>query len=138
MEWRGCGWSDTLSTAVHHLEACLYIPILCPLGCVSLEGEREGEVVRMERRHILEHVRDCCPLRGVMCEFCAGEVKACEMNPHLEVCEEFPLLCPNRCSREGEDGVRAVMRKDLPVHLDNHCPLQIVQCPYWDHGWRGD
>ena len=90
----------------------------------------------MERRHIPEHVRDCCPLRGVVCEFCAGEVKACEMNPHLELCEEFPLLCPNCCSREGEDGVREVKRKDLPVHLDNHCPLQIVQCRYWDHGCR--
>ena len=91
-------------------------------------------MVRMERRHIPEHVRDCCPLRGVVCELCAGEVKACEMNPHLELCEEFPLLCPNCCSREGEDGVREVKRKDLPVHLDNHCPLQIVQCPYWEHG----
>ena len=90
----------------------------------------------MERRHIPEHVRDCCPLRGVVCEFCAGEVKACEMNPHLEVCEEFPLLCPNCCSREGEDGVREVKRKDLPIHLDNHCPIQIVQCPYWEHGCR--
>ena len=58
------------------------------------------------------------------------------MNPHLEVCEEFPLLCPNCCSREGEDGVREVKRKDLPIHLDNHCPIQIVQCPYWEHGCR--
>ena len=58
------------------------------------------------------------------------------MNPHLKDCEEFPLDCPNGCSREGEDGVREVKRKDIPVHLDNHCPLQKVQCPYWDHGCR--
>ena len=54
----------------------------------------------------------------------------------MENCEEFPLHCPNGCSREGEDGVREVKRKDIPVHLDNHCPLQKVQCPYWDHGCR--
>ena len=40
-----------MSAAVQHLEVCLYIPITCPLGCVSLEeGERKGEVVKMERR----------------------------------------------------------------------------------------
>ena len=123
-----------MSTSVHHLEDCLYLPEPCPLGCVSLEGE--NEVVRMERRHITQHVRDSCPLRELACEFCAGEVKASKMNPHLENCEEFPLPCPNRCSSEGEDGVRQVKRKDLPVHLDNQCPLQKVQCPYWDHGCR--
>ena len=90
----------------------------------------------MERRHIPEHVRDSCPLREIMCELCQGKVKANEMNPHLGDCEEFPLDCSNGCSREGEDGVREVKRKDIPVHLDNHCSLQKVQCPYWDHGCK--
>ena len=53
-----------MSAAVHHLEECLYLPEPCPLSCVSLEeGERKGEVVRMERRHIPEHVRDLSPER---------------------------------------------------------------------------
>ena len=125
-----------MSAAVHHLEDCVYLPEVCPLGCVSLEEEKKGEVVRMERRHIPGHVKDSCPQREIVCEFCEGKVKASEMNPHLEDCEEFPLDCPNGCSREGEDGVREVKRKDIPVHLDNHCPLQKVQCPYWDHGCR--
>ena len=125
-----------MSAAVQHLEDCLYLPEVCPLGCVSLEGEKKGEVVRMERRHIPEHVKDSCPLREIVCEFCEGKVKASEMNPHLEDCEEFPLHCPNNCSRGGEDGVREVKRKDIPVHLDSHCPLHKVQCPYWDHGCR--
>ena len=125
-----------MSAAVHHLDDCVYLLEVCPLGRVSLEGEKKGEVVRMERRHIPGHVKDSCPLREIVCEFCEGKVKASEMNPHLEDCEEFPLDCPNGCSREGEDGVREVKRKDIPVHLDNHCPLQKVQCPYWDHGCR--
>ena len=133
---RGCGWSEMVSGAVHHLEDCVYLPEACPLRCVSLEGEKKGEVVRMERRHIPEHVKDYCLLREIVCEFCEGKVKASEMNPHLEDCEEFPLDCPNGCSREGEDGVREVKRKDIPVHLDNHCPLQKLQCPYWDHGCK--
>ena len=125
-----------MSAAVHHLEDCVYLPEACPLGCVSLDVERKGEVFRMERRHVPEHVRDSCPLREIVCEFCEGKVKASEMNPHLEDCEEFPLHCPNGCSREGEDGVREIKRKYISVHLDNHCPLQKVQCPYWDHGCR--
>ena len=125
-----------MSAAVHHLENCIYFPEACPLGCVSLEGERKGEVVRMERRHIPEHVIDSCPLREVMCDFCEGEVKASEMNPHLEECDMFPLPCPNGCSKEGENGVREVKKKDISVHLDKHCPLQIVHCAYWEHGCR--
>ena len=125
-----------MSAAVHHLEECVYYPEACPLGCVSLEGERKGEVIKIERRNILEHVRDSCPLREVVCEYCEGKVKASEMNPHLENCDEFPLPCPNRCSKEGEEGLIELKRKDIPVHLDNHCPLQKVQCAYWEHGCR--
>ena len=90
----------------------------------------------MERRHIPGHVRDSCPLRKVVCEFCEGEVTASEMNPHLENCDEFPLPCPNLCRREGEEGLREVKRKDIAVHLDKYCPLQKVQCAYWEHGCR--
>ena len=137
LKWRGCKWSDIVSTAVQHLEDCLYLPITCPLGCVSLEQEeRKGEVVKMERRLIPEHMRDSCLMREVVCEFCEREVKAREMNLHLKDCVEFPLPCPNGCSREGEDGVRELKRKDIPVHLDNHCPLHKVQCSYWDHGCK--
>ena len=126
-----------MSAAVQHLEDCIYLPITCPLGCVSLEeGERKGEVVKLERRLIPKHVRDSCPMREVVCEFCEREVKAKEMNPHLKDCVEFPLPCPNGCSREGEDGVRELKRKHIPVHLDNHCPLHKVQCSYWDHGCK--
>ena len=126
-----------MSTAVQHLEDCLYLPITCPLGCVSLEeGERKGEVVKMERRLIPEHERDSCPMREVVCEFCEGEVKARQMNAHLKDCVEFPLPCPNGYSREGEDGVRELKRKDITVHLDNHCPLHKVQCSYWNHGCK--
>ena len=32
--------------------------------------------------------------------------------------------------------MREVKRKDITVHLDNHCPLHKVQCPYLDHGCK--
>ncbi|KAI6655964.1 TNF receptor-associated factor 6-like isoform X1 [Oopsacas minuta] len=101
---KGFKWSNTVSTVLRHLEQCEFFPVLCPLGCVSLEGESKGKVVKLERRLIPEHQRDSSPLRELVCEFCLGKVKACEMNPHLED--------------------------------SNECPLQKVQCPYWDHGYR--
>ncbi|KAI6661218.1 TNF receptor-associated factor 4-like [Oopsacas minuta] len=133
---RGCEWSDTVSTALQHLEECEFFPVLCPLGCVCLEGERKGKVLKLEKRRIAEHQRDSCPLRELLCEFCVNKVKACEMNPHLEICEHFPVLCPNGCVIEGEEGTRQLKRRDVPVHLSNECPLQKVECPYWVYGCR--
>ncbi|KAI6657014.1 TNF receptor-associated factor 3 [Oopsacas minuta] len=133
---RGCEWSDTVTTVLHHLEECEFFPVLCPLGCVCLDGERKGKIMKLEKRRIPEHQRDSCPLRELVCEFCVNEVKACEMNPHLEVCEYFPVPCPNECVIEGEEATRQLKRRDVPVHLSNECPLQKVECPYWVHGCR--
>ncbi|KAI6661674.1 TNF receptor-associated factor 4-like, partial [Oopsacas minuta] len=133
---RGCEWSDTVTTAIHHLEECEFFPVLCPLGCVCLDGERKGKVMKLEKRRIPEHQRDSCPLRELVCEFCLNSVKACEMNPHLEDCEHFPVPCPNECVREGEEVTRQMMRRDVPVHLTDVCPLQKVECPYWVYGCR--
>ncbi|KAI6657013.1 hypothetical protein LOD99_11238 [Oopsacas minuta] len=133
---RGCEWSDTVSRVIHHLEECELFPVLCPLGCVCLEGERKGEVMKLEKRRIAEHQRDSCPLGELECEFCLNKVKACEMNPHLENCEHFPVLCPNQCVIEGEEGTKHVKRRDIPVHLSDECPLQIVECPYWVYGCK--
>ncbi|KAI6660628.1 TNF receptor-associated factor 4-like [Oopsacas minuta] len=133
---RGCEWSDTVSTAIHHLEECEFFPVLCPLGCVCAEGERKGKAMKLEKRLIPEHQRDSCPLRELVCKFCVNKVKACEMDPHLEYCEHFPVLCPNRCVKEGYEGTRQLKRRDVPVHLADVCPLQKVECPYWEYGCR--
>ncbi|KAI6660154.1 TNF receptor-associated factor 4-like [Oopsacas minuta] len=133
---RRCEWSDTVTTAIHHLEECEFFPVLCPLGCVCLDGERKGKVMKLEKRLIPKHQRDSCPLRELVCEFCMNKLKACEMNPHLEDCEQFPVPCPNECVREGEERTRQMMRRDVPVHLTDVCPLQKVECPYWVYGCR--
>ena len=38
-----------MSGSVHRLEDCVYLLEACPLRCVSLDEEKKGEVVRMER-----------------------------------------------------------------------------------------
>ena len=47
------------------------------------------------------------------------------MNGHLEVCGEFVIPCPNKCSEEFR-----VKRKDKSIHLIQECPLQETECPY--------
>ena len=48
----------------------------------------------------------------------------------MKDCEEFPIPYLNG-PREGEKGQRELKRRDIPVLLNNHCPLQKVQCAYW-------
>ena len=107
--------------------------MLCPLKCVELDGERRGEVVRVERRQLAEHEREFCSQRELKCEFCGGAVRACEMNPHLRECEEFPVDCPNGCQAVGETGAGQVKRGAVPLRL-SECPLQRVECPYREYG----
>ena len=121
---KGCDWKNELSELLHHLEECELFPVACPLGC----RDEKGEVSRVERRRVETH-RTCCPMRTVKCEYCCVSVKACGMNGHLEVCEEFPIPCPNKCSEEFR-----VERKDKSIHLSQECPLQETECPYSQYG----
>ena len=92
----------------------------------------------MERRQLAEHEREFCSQRELKCEFCGVAVRACEMNPHLGECEEFPIDCPNGCEAAGDTGTRQMKRGAVPLHL-TECPLQRVECPYREYGlWRGD
>ena len=118
---------------IQHLKECGFLPVLCPLKCVESDGERRGEVVRVERRQLAEHEREYCSQRELKCEFCGGAVRACEMNPHLGECEEFPVDCPNGCEAAGETGTRQMKRGAIPLHL-TECPLQRVECPYREYG----
>ena len=96
----------------------------CPLGC----RDEKGEVSRVERREVEIH-KTCCPMRSVKCEYCSVSVKACDMNGHLEVCKEFSIPCPNKCSEEFR-----VKRKNKSIHLSQECPLQETECPYSQYG----
>ena len=118
---------------IQHLKECEFLPVMCTLKCVESDGERRGEVVRVERRQLAQHEREFCSQRELKCEFCGGPVRACGMNPHLEECEEFPVDCPNGCEAAGETGTGQVKRGALPLHL-SECPLQRVECPYREYG----
>ena len=118
---------------IQHLKECAFLPVMCPLKCVESDGERRGEVVRVERRQLAEHELEFCSQRELKCEFCGGAVRACDMNPHLGECEEFPVDCPNGCEAAGETGTRQIERGAVPLHL-SECPLQRMECLYREYG----
>ena len=109
---------------IQHLKECGFLPVMCPLKCVESD---------LERRQLAEHERKYCSQRELKCEFCGGAVRACEMNPHLEECDEFPVDCPNGCEAAGETGTGQVKREAVSLHLAE-CPLQRVECPYREYG----
>ena len=133
MSEKGCNWTNTVSRGIQHLEECEFLPVLCPRKCVESDGERRGEVMRLERRQLAEHEREYCPQRELKCEFCGSAMRACDMNPHLGECEEFPVDCPNCCDITREIGTGQMKRGAVPLHLAE-CPLQRVKCPYRENG----
>ena len=58
------------------------------------------------------------------------------MEPHLDVCEMFPVKCPNGCVETGEVCTKQIKRGNLSTHLSYDCPLQILECPSRDYGCR--
>ena len=121
-------WTDIIDQIHYHLTECDFFPVLCPLKCIRAEDKDNGTIYRMERKLLEEHQNSLCPMRQVTCDFCTEGVKACEMNNHLEDCDEFAIPCPNQCDA-GE-----LKRKLLPSHLGEDCPLEEVDCPYANYG----
>ena len=104
----------------------------CPLKVVACSYNADGCCEKMERRFLEEHQKSICSMRQVNCESCSIELKAFEMIEHIQCCEEYVVLCPNSCEKESE--VRMLKRRDIPNHLEEECPLKIVDCPNVEFG----
>ena len=103
---KGCDWDGILRDLSTHLETCGFISIDCPNGCG----------VKYERRFTNKHQKDDCAKRMAVCEFCKmqnlnihsreiclihsgkNNIVFEEEIPHLNVCPQFKIPCPNRCS----------------------------------------
>ena len=68
-----------------------------------------------------------CPKQPWRCPHCAFVGLREGWEEHLRVCEQFPVVCPNRC-KTGH-----VQRARVQQHL-LECPLEIVSCEYAEMG----
>ena len=117
----GCEWQGALGSLEQHLDTnssageCGYVDVDCPYAC----GER------VQRRSLEEHKSQRCPLRPFTCQYCNHKATHQEVTKeHWPVCEKYPLPCPNECGEE------EIERKDLKGHLEQTCPLQVIQCNF--------
>ena len=119
----GCQWVGELRYLQEHLDPvirkCGFILLACPLGC--------GERVRSSE--MKDHILSECCKRLCECEYC-GYCNDFDIitEQHYPVCEQFPVECPNACS-----GVN-LKRLELVIHLEEQCPLQVIQCPFTSAG----
>ena len=116
----GCEWEGELRSLEQHLNTnssageCRYVDVDCPYAC----GER------VQRRSLEEHKSQCCPLRPFTCQYCNHKATHQEVTKeHWPVCEKYPLIC-HECG-EGE-----IERQHLKGHLEQTCPLEVIQCDF--------
>ena len=117
----GCEWEGELGSLEQHLNTnssageCGYVDVDCPYAC----GER------VQRRSLEEHKSQRCPLRPFTCQYCNHKATHQKVTKeHWPVCEKHPLPCPNEC------GVKKIERKHLKGHLEQTCPLEVIQCNF--------
>ena len=121
----GCQWVGELTFLKEHLDPsasrrCDFILLVCPLeGC--------GEHVRSSAME--EHIRSYCSKRSHVCEHCGYyDKRDIVTEKHYPLCELFPVECPNKCSVEN------LKRMQFEMHLEEQCPLQVIQCPFTSVG----
>ena len=117
----GCEWQGELRSLEQHLNTnssageCGYVDVDCPYAC----GER------VQRRSLEEHKSQRCPLRPFTCQYCNHKATHQKVTKeHLTVCEKHPLSCPNECGEE------EIERQHLKRHLEQTCPLEVIQCDF--------
>ena len=117
----GCQWAGERGDLDQHLNEssvegeCQFVTVACSYSC--------GEEIK--RCEIMEHKMNECPSRPFTCQYCNYEATYTEVTiEHWLLCEKYPLQCPNDC------GGDVIKRQDLEEHLDEECPLQVVECEF--------
>ena len=100
----------------NHLNGCQFVAVECTQQC--------GEW--FQRRHITIHESQQCKNRPYSCEHYQEYHSTFEdvTESHYSQCGKYPVVCPNECQQYQFE------RRDLEGHLQNECPLAVVNCPF--------
>ena len=121
----GCKWVGTLGSLDGHLNAEPH-PDCQLVGCQFVELKCIHCKTFVRRLAIAVHQNVRCPKRPYTCEYCEEYESTFEniTSQHYVECKRFLLLCPNNCSPEGS----GIERQDLEHHIQEDCPLTVVDC----------
>jgi TNF receptor-associated factor 4 len=105
---------DSSGSTVQADDICPFVPIDCS-HCHE----------KFERRFVEEHKTKLCPKRPFCCEICNDYESTFEKvtTNHKPVCPSRLEPCSNEC------GVTTKF-KDLPKHLAEDCPLEVIDCSF--------
>ena len=123
----GCEWEGELRYIDDHSTTCEYAPLPCPNEC----KDKDGEILRVLRKHMEKHKNEECPRRQYTCPHCQEDGEYEEMTTqHLEECEYVEVPCPNKLVGCNE----LYSRCRILFHQRFVCQHQTVPCKYADIG----
>ena len=95
---------------------CMFVELTCTYQC--------GEL--LQRYAIIKHETNYCRRRPSSCAYCKEYKSTFEdvTNKHLLVCKCYPVPCPNNCTPFKME------RQNLKHHLNEECPLAVVECGF--------
>ncbi|XP_023556966.1 TNF receptor-associated factor 5 isoform X2 [Octodon degus] len=109
---------EIIKSQEDHLQQCLFQTIPC-----SNENCREAVL----RRDLQEHLSTGCQFREEKCIYCKKDVVVINLQNHEEnLCPEYPVSCPNKCSQ-------VFPRTEVDEHLAV-CPEAEQDCPFKHYG----
>ena len=120
----GCGWKGKLTELEDHVNPTASPGKKAVLndGCQFKKVECYFCKELFYRSIVKEHERMC--KQEIMCTYCKTHTDtAIKMEQHYEECPMYPVSCPNDCGAKP-------FRKNLPKHVDDNCPLTLVDCKF--------
>ena len=94
-----CEWRGTFKEYLLHTEECQHKTVTCECGDT------------LPKRSLQKHKAERCNLRTIACSYCNAGIVARDSSQHLDVCNEYPVSCPNKCGKK-------LKRQDVERHTD--------------------
>ena len=116
----GCEWVGELGKLAQHLNDQQESPG-CLFSCIECSFCNEI----FQRQNLQEHKAEKCPKRPYSCDYCNNYESTCNdvTTNHWPICPSRPVPCPNECGVYPE-------RKTLDTHIDQDCPLAVIDCAF--------
>ena len=135
----GCQWIGEVGSLKDHLESasgCGFVEVECPNRCEIPsdsdvdDSSLKWKMKKLKRKDLEFHLKNKCEFRPYQCTHCGYEdTFLTVIAHHYNICPEFPLQCPNKCSKHN------IKRKDMEEHR-TQCSLEPVQCPFEEVGCK--
>ena len=107
-----CEWCGTFKEYLQHTEECQHKTVTCECGDT------------LPKRSLQKHKAERCSFRTISCSYCNVDIVARETSQHLDVCNQYPVPCPNKCGKK-------LKRQDVESHTDVQTgDCQNRPCPF--------